>query len=73
MTFSLVLYAREGATRKPPTGIRQSMFRIGDLEDFVAAGVSSTEPFDQWLQLREDRDRKAGKCFVPKCDDPPGI
>lgn len=58
----------ESRQSQPPTGIRQSMFRIGDLEDFVAADVPSTEPFDQWLQLREDRDHKAGRCCVPKCD-----
>src|SRR6266568_1163929 len=49
------------------------MFRIGDLEDFIAIGFVLTEPFNQWPQLRKDRDGKSGRSLVPKRDDSSGV
>src|SRR6266568_8431712 len=49
------------------------MFRIGDLEDFIAIGFVLTEPFNQWPQLRKNRDGKSGRSLVPKRDDPSGV
>src|SRR5436190_7785310 len=58
---------------QPATRTGQSFFPIANLQDRISVGFVFAQPFEKQSNLRENRNSKARRCLMSKCDDSSGI